>query len=208
MRWRRYGALYLAVIVVVVLAVLGTRGSGPWGEVAFLRDLGGTSDEAPTSPGREETASRPTDTAPSGQVGSGVDASEYVIPARDPGDCLTWTQGGDIAERSVREVDCEQPHLWEVTGTFTVDGDGYAASGPSESEWTTLIDLECGPMAEAHIGGPLDPAGRFQPTAFLPTPYTWEHLGDREVLCGIAVRTGLDTYEEFTGRVTPSLEPV
>ncbi len=101
------------------------------------------------------------------------------------GECVTWDAvGGTTVQTEV--VDCGQPHLVQVTGNARKT-DPPGAEYPSAAEWDGFIALECGPLAEAFLGRPLDPYGRYGLYMIRPLPDGWGY-GDRGTTCGIAAR--------------------
>jgi hypothetical protein len=148
----------------------------------------------------EGPASAPTTTAP------------VRVERRDhrPGDCLTWDQGtGGADARAIVTVACDQPHLVEVTGRLVVAEE--VDHPPTEEELDDLTERLCRPVDEAHLGGPLDPDGRFDSAGIQPSPEGWA-AGDREVWCALGARDGTESGEAagrhrpFTGKVSAAAQ--
>jgi hypothetical protein len=158
--------------------------------------------------------------SPSGQAPAASEATTTTAgpPLRverldhRPGDCLTWDQGatGDPT-RTVATVDCERTHLVEVTGHLTLTDDlGHAAT---DAELDRLTADRCRPVDEAHLGGPLDPHGRYYSAGIQPSVEGWRD-GDREVWCALGARDGTESgdgrpagrHRPFTGRVTAAAQ--
>jgi len=123
--------------------------------------------------------------AGSGPMGGGMPAassapkSPYDVPA---GTCLNWTEpdGSDMTS-----VDCDEPHVFEVTGLLNVEDEFPGdAQRPSIEDWRKIATSRCEDGVEEYLGGPLDPAGKFSITALLPNNQEWES-GDRTLRCGL-----------------------
>jgi hypothetical protein len=103
--------------------------------------------------------------------------------------CLTWQQP-DAAD--ARQVNCAQPHLFEVTGTLDLlDFDAQAAF-PDPERWQQLVTERCAQRTTQALADRFDPFGRFTVGAIKPSEAGWLH-GDRTLRCGVqtAGRTGM-----------------
>jgi hypothetical protein len=103
--------------------------------------------------------------------------------------CLTWQQP-DAAD--ARQVNCAQPHLFEVTGTLDLlDFDAQAAF-PDPERWQQLVAERCTQRTTQALADRFDPFGRFTVGAIKPSGAGWLH-GDRTLRCGVqtAGRTGM-----------------
>lgn len=188
----------------MVAVGFGTNGQGPLGSVDTVRAWGGLDPVAEDVP----SASTPV-TAPGTTVATSTTSTTITLSVADesPGVCLVWDQTPGIpSPRRTDAVACEAEHLFEVTSAFEIDGSPYAATGPTDAEWDVVFDTECQARADAFLGYPLDPVGRFAPTAIAPTAEGWV-AGDRHVLCGMSVvpttaeTAGLDQLTPFVGMV-------
>ncbi len=104
-----------------------------------------------------------------------------------PGTCLTWSV--DAADRvaSFDEVDCAEPHRFEVAGRIDLSQDPAFADGPLPgSEALAPVGTEqCLPMIARYAGRDVDPVGTFTGLVVPPSEAGWDK-GDRSVLCGVA----------------------
>jgi hypothetical protein len=190
---RHRTALRVAVVAVVVVigAVLVVRARGN----TSLADAGahpaGGATPSSAVPG-STAASAPADTAP-------------VFEARSyqAGECATWPEGQQEPNLlSVDIVPCDAPHLTEMAGDvpMSVVPDHY----PTGDEWPGIIHRDCAKVAEALLGAPVDPHGRFLVGALFPSPDSWGH-GDRTLRCDIGVAktapAAPGVHPSFTGEV-------
>ncbi len=95
--------------------------------------------------------------------------------------CLTWRQQ-DASD--ARQVDCAQPHLFEVTGTVDLDDLGTGASFPDAARWQELVTSRCTERTSQALAGRFDPFGRFTVGAIKPSEDSWGR-GDRTLRCGV-----------------------
>lgn len=97
-----------------------------------------------------------------------------------PGSCLSWSQP-DASD--IHIVSCDQPHLYEVTGVVNI-ADRFAPGAPSPTvdQWRDLAMERCTDGAQAYLGKPLDPFGKFTVSALRPSNTEWAD-GDREMRC-------------------------
>ncbi|ONI72653.1 hypothetical protein ALI144C_42300 [Actinosynnema sp. ALI-1.44] len=118
-----------------------------------------------------------------GGSGASNDAAANLAAAFEapPGSCLTWKPDGS----DMKPVDCEQPHLFEVTGDVDISGE-YNASAPSPAEeaWRTIAKQKCATGATTYLGGKLDPFGKYSVGALKPSDEQWRD-GDRKLRCGL-----------------------
>ena len=137
--------------------------------------------------------------------GSGTTSTTMGLQSRSYtlGVCITWDQTLDGARHETRDVSCDEPHLMEMTGDLTTEAkfDQF----PTESEWDSLIDVECGPPTKKYLGASLDPRGRYYLSALRPLKEGWAR-GDRRLHCGIKQRGFEPVLDdepepEFVGRV-------
>jgi hypothetical protein len=97
------------------------------------------------------------------------------------GTCLTWTRP-DASD--LREVDCGQPHLFEVTGTADISGSyPSGAAFPDQVTWQRVTQSSCTASATAYLGK-LDPYGLYMVGALKPTSSQWNDQ-DRSLRCGL-----------------------
>nr|WP_232328031.1 septum formation family protein [Kibdelosporangium sp. MJ126-NF4] len=105
-------------------------------------------------------------------------AAAFEAPA---GSCLTWKPDGS----DMKPIDCEQPHLFEVTGDVDISGE-YNASAPTPNEdaWREIAKQKCTTGATTYLGGKLDPFGKYSVGALKPSEEQWRD-GDRKLRCGL-----------------------
>ena len=116
----------------------------------------------------------------SGKIGS-APAPEAVFTAQ-AGMCLNWTEP-DAAD--IRQVTCQEPHLFEVTGTADLRADfGGSAPYPGTEQWQQLKADRCTAVSKNFLSGRFDPHGRFAVGAFTPSEEGWTK-GDRTLHCGL-----------------------
>ena len=112
-----------------------------------------------------------------------------------PGTCLTWTRAdaGDLAE-----VNCGQPHLFEVTGAADISARYPAGSAfPDEAAWQKAASTSCTASATGYLGK-LDPNGKYVVGALKPTSAQWS-AGDRSLRCGLQRSTPAGQLVPTTG---------
>jgi len=176
-----------AIAVAVVIAGLWMLGLGPF-----------------AAKHSTQTSSRVD--ASGSAAGEGTTNTTLGIQRRrfERGDCVVWDQrpGGD-GTTTANVVGCDEPHLIEITGRYTITD---RTQNPSTAEWVDITQHgECRRLAVDYIGSELDPYGRFHPQSIGPSPEGWAQ-GDREVWCGIATRSpeahsDLKIYNTFQGAV-------
>ncbi|PRW63000.1 septum formation family protein [Actinopolyspora mortivallis] len=129
---------------------------------------------------------RPTTTSP---------PPEFEAP---PGTCLNWTEP-DATD--IREVNCSEPHLFEMTGKSEVWARfGPDAPFPDTEVFNELKTRRCTDVAREYLDGRLDPEGRFEASAFLPSEESWER-GDRTLHCALQQPGPAGKLYRFTGKV-------
>ena len=118
--------------------------------------------------------------------GFGASGREGASPAPPPvfnamvGTCLNWTAPD---ARDISQVDCNQPHLFEVTGKSDLKADfGDRAPFPSTEQWQQLKQRRCTQVSASFVR--FDPNGRFRVGAFTPSEDGWAR-GDRTLHCGL-----------------------
>lgn len=121
----------------------------------------------------------------------------------DTGDCVNWTQDGEIAT-DFTVVDCAEPHRFEVATREDLSQYPTSEFGPDapqpdlERQGQLTADLCAGPT-RSYLDGRLDPQGRYAVAPILPPGAAWDD-GDRTMICGVAVPEGDGQYTEATGR--------
>lgn len=130
-------------------------------------------------------------------------AEGAAFAGAEPGECLTWK---DPANPEIQEVDCAQPHYFEVASR--VDLSDYPSSefGPhaqvtDAQRYAKLRDSICAPAATRYLDGKLDPSGRFTVGLVHPGGEGWVD-GERTILCGLQ-ETGVEgtTFRPIVGTV-------
>ena len=207
-RRRRYRLpAFLLLLVAIGLVTASALGKGPttW----FASSASTTS----ASPGTAlpTVATTAASNVPPGSTlaGSGVGApdeerAELVLPSDARGDCFTVTPKEGDTRRYGTKVDCAEPHQMEFAENVNIaDQVNHYLSTP---EWDALMEVVCTPRAEALIGGPLDPYGRYSWHGMYPSPRGWQE-GDRWLRCGVAGRKPTDAAPEddtalYSGKAT------
>lgn len=136
-----------------------------------------------------------------GLVGSGGGETTTTEPPKfeaAPGTCMNWAEPDSS---DMREVNCDEPHLLEVTGKVDLWARfGPKAPYPDKSVWEEVASKNCTEIAESHLGGPLDPNGRFKVSTFPPTKASWEN-GNRTLHCALQRPGPAGQLYRFTGKV-------
>lgn len=97
------------------------------------------------------------------------------------GSCLSWKSDGS----DMKPVDCDQPHLFEVTGDVDISGEyNGSAPSPTEEAWREIAKAKCTSGATEYLGGKLDPFGKYSVGALKPSDDQWR-AGDRKLRCGL-----------------------
>lgn len=164
--WRRLSRGKKIGLIVVAVFSLGLLSSA----------LGlGDEEEAPdsatsTTTGTESPSATPTQASPAS------DGSLFV-PDLDPGDCL---QEFGEDSFSVPKVDCDEPHMFEVTGFHELAGE--------DDVYPTSIEMEdasrgpCEDAFAAHVGAASNQSNLLSLPLLYPTAQGWAN-GHREVIC-------------------------
>lgn len=139
---------------------------------------------ASASPGSNGSAGDGFVPGPEGGGPASPDAAHGTRYAFDApvGSCLNW-QRDDGAD--MREVECKQGHLFEVTGVVDV-GNTYPAGSalPGSDTWRTLATKRCTKGAEEYLHDELDPKGKLSVAALRPNEHNWKR-GNRQLRCGL-----------------------
>ena len=198
LRSAKTGSLVMALIA-VALFVPGLAGIGP---LSYLQDK--------LLPERDDSEVKTVDgaavTSVPGEVTSTTIDQHLQRLAYDVGDCVFWDGTDDKSYTLDTDiVDCDKPHVLEITGRHVVVVDDFAY--PSESFWDAMFDTGvCLTKAEEYLGTKLDPNGNYYSSGVMPSPESWAD-GDREVYCGIAVQPyeaaaiAASNHAATTGRV-------
>jgi hypothetical protein len=138
--------------------------------------------------------------------GSATSTTVETVRARpyDVGNCVIYDDankslgGGNYLSADItptRVVSCDQPHFYEITGTFQLRGH---SEYPTPDQWNEIFrksDDGCRSYAERFLNAPLDPSGRFVSTGLKPSPTYWAK-GNRDVVCALgAVKDPLDVSD-------------
>jgi hypothetical protein len=128
-----------------------------------------------SSPGDSVTVDPSTTTTVDGLV---------VFGDQAPGDCLTWEPQSSTHAPDAVTVACDGPHRIQLTGSVEppVTADG---AFPDRAAWEAHTLPACADSAEAFMGVPLSPYGRFVVFFTLPFEDGWD-AGDREVWCAVS----------------------
>ncbi len=111
--------------------------------------------------------------------------------------CLTW-QKPDAADAS--QVSCQQPHLFEVTGTLELTDFDADAAYPDAARWEQLVTELCSQRTTQALADQFDPFGRFTVGAIKPSEAGWLS-GDRTLRCGVQTTGRTGTLFATTGSV-------
>ncbi|MGH3872519.1 MAG: septum formation family protein [Pseudonocardiaceae bacterium] len=111
--------------------------------------------------------------------------------------CLTWQQP-DAVDAS--QVSCQQPHLFEVTGTLELLDFGPGAAYPDAEHWEQLVAQRCTQRTAAALADRFDPFGRFTVGAIKPSDAGWLG-GERTMRCGVQTAGRTGTLFASTGSV-------
>ncbi|MGH3899001.1 MAG: septum formation family protein [Pseudonocardiaceae bacterium] len=111
--------------------------------------------------------------------------------------CLTW-QKPDAADAS--QVNCQQSHLFEVTGALDLVDFGPTAAYPDSARWQQLVTERCTQRTTAALAERFDPFGRFTVGAIKPSEAGWLR-GDRTLRCGVQTAGRTGTLFATTGSV-------
>lgn len=130
------------------------------------------------------------------------DAGPVAFSDADAGNCLDWTQDGEVT-RDIVTVDCAQPHRFEVAtredlSQYPTSEFGEDAPQPDLQRQAQLTAELCTAPVTEYLGGKLDPTGRYTISPILPPAEGWAE-GDRTMLCGVMVTDADGTAEEVTG---------
>jgi hypothetical protein len=181
--------LVLGLIGAVGVVGAGYAGKGPYARLAEQRrapDDAVSSAPAAATPGGTPPPTRAT-----------LSRQNYR-----PGDCVVWDQTRSDSESRI--VPCTSEHIMEVTGRVSLRD--LPREYPDVETWRVLLNEKCIPLAEQHLGGPLDPYGRYMRYAVTPTNDSWAE-DDRELWCAIAAnwRGPVAGEEPALGYPTPRL---
>lgn len=114
-----------------------------------------------------------------GGIGAAPTPQEFEAPR---GTCLNWT-APDAAD--IDEVACDQPHLFEVSGTADLGGEfPQGTPYPNAERWQELKQDRCVQVSDEYLESGLDPVGRLAVGAFTPSEEGWQQ-GDRTLHCGL-----------------------
>jgi Septum formation len=123
-------------------------------------------------------------------------AAPAPAPLRAPvHTCLSW-QKQDATD--AKTVDCEQPHVFEVTGTLVLQDFGTHEPFPDPARWQQLVAQRCTEPTTQALDNHFDPFGRFTVGAIKPSEAGWLH-GDRMLRCGVQSTGRTGTLFPTTG---------
>ncbi|HTM85360.1 MAG TPA: septum formation family protein, partial [Mycobacterium sp.] len=146
-----------------------------------------------------------------GLIGYLSNNSEPVAAARGTsafsqavaGDCLTWPEDDSQA---VSVVDCGAEHRFEVAEAVdlrTFPGSEYRpdAPAPSMERLEEIGKEQCERAVDRYLGPRFDPNGKFTIGMLWSGDRTWEHSGERRMLCGLQLPGPDHTQAPFAGRI-------
>lgn len=179
-RHRRRRRIRRTAQTLVLLAGVGgvgvMAGQSGMGPLSFLQ----ADDEAQSVAAAGEETDPVPDTVSAPSTSTTVTLERRAL---DVGECVLWDQtaGRFGARNRIEVVDCDRPHLMEVTGSFVLPAGPY----PSEADWAAMFDTgKCAELGGLYVGGVLDPSGVYGPRGIIPLEDAWR-LADREVWCGL-----------------------
>ncbi|MDA3630927.1 septum formation family protein [Saccharopolyspora oryzae] len=124
----------------------------------------------------------PTGTRSAGPDQQGSSPAPKVVFSAPPGSCLSWAEA-DASD--IRQVTCDEPHLFEVTGTADLRPQfDDKAPFPGTEQWQQIKQERCVEVSTGFLSGRFDPNGRFSVGAFTPSEEGWAD-GDRTLHCGL-----------------------
>jgi hypothetical protein len=110
-------------------------------------------------------------------LGGDEDDGEVARADLAAGDCIEHE--ADVEQADVATVDCADPHVYEVIGTFAVEG---ADAFPGEDNLVVQGQEGCfGTIFDDYVGLPFVESA-LHVTPLTPTAPTWSD-GDRTVVC-------------------------
>ena len=126
---------------------------------------------------------------------SGPPDPATIVANAAVGSCLSWTKPD---QSDLAEVDCAQPHVFEITGSADLSAAYPASAGfPVLTAWQQITRNDCTNNATSYVGK-LDPAGKYVVGALKPTEQQWSG-GDRSVRCGLQSSTPSGAAYATTG---------
>jgi Septum formation len=131
-------------------------------------------------------------------VGPNLAVPAAAAPLRAPvHTCLSW-QKQDATD--AKTVGCEQPHVFEVTGTLVLQDFDAQEPFPDPARWQQLVAQRCTEHTTQALGNRFDPFGRFTVGAIKPSEAGWLR-GDRMLRCGVQSTGRTGTLFPTTGTV-------
>ncbi|UJP40840.1 septum formation family protein [Cellulomonas palmilytica] len=129
---------------------------------------------------------------------AGTAEEEFTLPlGLPPGTCYTEVPGADDMS-DLHEVDCERPHLTELSATV-------ALTEPfDESDWTELAEIEAACMHANHAFGTAPGEQATSPESYRhyiawPHSSQWDDEGGRVAYCFYAARSAPTTGSLVAG---------
>lgn len=119
------------------------------------------------------------------------------------GDCLTWP---DDDPQAITIVDCATEHRFEVSEavdlrTFPGAEYGPDAPAPTPARLAEIGKEQCERAVDRYLGPHFDPNGRYTIGMLWSGDKTWQHAGERRMLCGLQLPGPGDTQALTVGRV-------
>ncbi|MGO1055811.1 septum formation family protein [Crossiella sp. CA198] len=116
------------------------------------------------------------------EVAGETDGPTNAVRDAPPGTCLTWTRpdAGDA-----RRVKCDDPHLFEITGSVDLAADfPPGAPFPDSVRWEGIAADRCTEMSVQYLDGRFDPNGKLGVNLLRSGEKSW-NSGERKVWCGM-----------------------
>ncbi|MGW0519842.1 septum formation family protein [Crossiella sp. NPDC003009] len=116
------------------------------------------------------------------EVAGETDGPASAVRDAPPGTCLTWTRqdAGDA-----RRVECDKPHLFEITGSVDLSADFPPGSPfPDAIRWEGIAADRCTEMSVQYLDGRFDPNGKLGVNLLRSGEKSW-NSGERKVWCGM-----------------------
>lgn len=131
-------------------------------------------------------------------TGSSTTTAPPPVFEAKSGTCLNWTESNAT---DARQLNCSDPHLFEVTGTVELGPElGPNAPYPTTEQWMQIKQQRCTEVAVRYLKGDFDEEGRFIVGAFPPPQESWAN-GDRTLHCGLQRPGPAGELLRFSGSV-------
>ncbi|GAA2241813.1 septum formation family protein [Herbiconiux moechotypicola] len=106
------------------------------------------------------------------------------------GDCFDDSESGVVED--VLQLDCGEPHDYEVYESFTLGTGSFDEAFPGKAEVVSSADEGCIAAFEPFVGIGYE-SSIYEITHLVPTVESWSNASDREVLCLVHDPSGKTT---------------